>query len=110
VQLAAVDLQISPNPAQPGEAVTFSFRLTVIPAQAYTVVALVDGTEHIQTDGFAAVDGPVSVEMGDASDLITRYGLGMHVGAVEVRLEDRNRTTSANRTFELQEAPPPPPP
>ena len=107
LRLAATGLRVSPDPAQPGQTVSYSFTLTVIPAHDFTVVARIDGTEQARVTRFEAVDGPFVLDVGDAGDLIARYGLGMHVGAVEVRLEDRNRTTSASRTFELQATPPP---
>jgi hypothetical protein len=109
LRLAATDLEISPNPAQAGDAVSFSFTLTVIPEQGYTVIALIDGTERTRVSGFESVDGPFVIDVGDAGDLISQYGLGTHLGAVEVRLQDQSRTATANRTFVLREPPPPTP-
>lgn len=88
---------------------SFSFTLTVIPEQGCTVIALIDGTERTRARRFEAVDGPFVIDVGDAGDLISQYGLGMHLGAVEVRLDDQSRTATANRTFVLQEPSPPPP-
>lgn len=106
LRLAATDLQISPNPAQPGDTVVFAFMLTVIPAQGFTVIARIDGTERARVSGFEAVDGPMVIVVGDAGALISQYGLGMHLGAVEVRLDDGARAATANRTFVLEESPP----
>ena len=62
--LGAGDLAIFPNPAQPGDSVTFVFRLRVIPEQDYTIIAFIDSTAHVTVDGFEAVDGPVVVQVG----------------------------------------------
>lgn len=110
LQLAATNLQVTPDPAQPGQAVTFTFHLTILPAQGYTVIAFIDEVEHTRVTGFSAHDGLFPVEVGAATDLIAQYGLGTHEGAVEVRLDDRNRSATAARTFTLEESPPPPPP
>lgn len=110
--LAALDLTIYPNPAQAGDSVTFAFHLTVVPAQTYSVIVLIDGGEHLRGTRSEAVDGPFVVNVGAAADLISRYGLGTHIGEVEVRLHDENRRVgTAARTFDLQApAPPLPPP
>lgn len=70
------------------------------------MTALIDGTERRRVRRFDAVDGPFVIDVGDAGDLISQYDLGMHLGAVEVRLDDQSRTATANRTFVLQERPP----
>jgi len=110
LRLAAAGLEIFPDPAQVGDSVSFSFTLTVIPEQGFTVRALIDGTEHTRISRFEGVDGPFVIAIGAAGDLISQYGLGTHLGAVEVRLDDQSRTATANRTFVLQEPPPPPAP
>jgi hypothetical protein len=108
VLLSAGNLEITPNPAQPGQVVSFSFTLTVVPAQVYSVIVLIDGAEHSRLTRSDAVDGPAVVAVADAAELISRYGAGVHTGAIEVRLHDQNRTAgTAARTFELQNAPAP---
>lgn len=107
--LAATSLEITPNPAQPGDLVKFTFHLALVPEQSFTVVALVDGVEHSSKTEVAAVDGPYDVELGDAGDLIATYGAGAHVASIEVRLNDRGRVArTADKVFELQESAPPP--
>jgi hypothetical protein len=107
--LSASNLEITPNPAQAGQAVTFTFTLTVIPGQGFTIIVLIDGTEHSRLTRFEAVeDRLIVVDLGDAAALISRYGLGTHIGGIEVRLHDQNRTAgTATKMFELQNAPPP---
>ena len=107
--LRARDLEISPNPAQAGDSVSFVFRLSVIPEQDYTIVAFIDSTEHVSAAGFEAVDGPFVLTVGAADDLIAQYGLGIHTGHVEVRVPARDRMAgTAGVSFELRMAPPPP--
>ena len=108
VALSASNLEITPNPAQPGQAVSFAFTLTVLPGQGFTLIVLIDGAEHTRFTRSEAVNGPVVLDLGDAAALITRYGLGTHLGAIEVRLQEQNRTVgTAARAFELQNAPTP---
>lgn len=105
--LGARELQISPNPAQPGDAVSFVFILSVVPEQDYTIVAFIDGTEHVTVAGFEAIDAPFVVVVGAADDLITEYGLGTHTAYIEVRLKQGRTARTADVGFELREAPPP---
>jgi len=103
--LAARELEIGPSPAQPGDTVTFVFQLTVIPAQSYTVIVLIDGTEHLRVTRVEAVNGPFESKLGDAADLIARYGVGTHTGDIEVRLNERSRIArTASREFVLEAA------
>jgi hypothetical protein len=105
VALGIRSLEISPNPAQPGDSVSFFFWLTVVPEQDYTVIAFIDSTEQVTQDAMEGVDGPVVLPVGAADDLITRFGLGTHTAYVEVRLKGQSRTArTADRSFELQAA------
>jgi len=100
--LGAGQLEISPNPAQPGDSVSFVFRLRVVPGQDYTVIAFIDSTSHESVDGFEAVDGPFVVQVGTADDLIARYGLGTHSAYVEVRLKEGRTARTADESFDLE--------
>ena len=103
-------LEVSPNPAQPGDAVSFAFWLSVVPEQDYTLTAFIDSTAELTEEGFAAVDGPYVMAVGTADDLIASYGLGTHTAHIEVRLTDRDKTArTLPVTFELQAAQPVPP-
>ena len=103
--LGAGNLEVAPNPAQPGDVVSFVFRLSVIPEQDYTITAFIDSTSHMTVDGFEAVDGPFVLQVGTADELIAAYGLGTHTAYVEVRLLGHNRTAqTAEKAFELVEA------
>ncbi len=105
--LAAQELEISPSPALPGDTVTFVFQLTVVPAQSYTVIVLIDGTEHLRVTRVELVNGPFEIKLGDAADLIARYGAGTHTGDIEVQLNERSRIArAASREFVLEAAAP----
>lgn len=102
ILLSATNLDIAPDPARPGDAVSFVFRLTLIPGQRFTVSAMIDGERHTSVSGNDVSDGPFTVDVGDAGDLITRYGEGTHTGFVEVLLEDGGRSArTASRSFQL---------
>ena len=107
LHVSVTGLEISPNPAHAGEAVSFSFDLVVVPEQGFTLIILIDGTEHTRITRFAAEDGPVAIDVGDAAGLIAAYGLGNHDAAIEVRLDHGARTATARRTFTLEEPLPP---
>ncbi|MBI4419262.1 MAG: hypothetical protein HY560_00405 [Gemmatimonadetes bacterium] len=105
--LAARELEIGPNPAQPGDTVTFVFQLTVVPAQSFTVIVLIDETEHTRVTRDELANGPFEIKVGDAADLIARYGVGTHTGNIEVQLNERNRITGTqSREFTLEAASP----
>lgn len=105
--LSAGQLEIGPNPAQPGDTVSFVFQLTIVPAQSYTVIALIDGMEHQRATRTETINGPFETKVGDAADLIARYGPGTHTGGIEVQLHERNRIArTASRQFVLESATP----
>lgn len=105
--LAAQELEIGPSPAQPGDTVTFVFQLTVIPEQSFTVIVLIDGTEHLRVTRVEAANGPFEIKVGDAADLIARYGAGTHTGGIEVQLNERNRIARTQaKDFVLETAAP----
>jgi hypothetical protein len=108
LHVSVTRLEVSPNPAHAGEPVSFSFDLTVIPEQGFTLIVRIDGIEHTRITRFAAEDGPFTIDAGDAADLIASYGLGNHDAVIEVRLDDGASTATAARTFTLEEPPPPP--
>ena len=100
--LSITSLDIAPSPAQAGDSIVFSFKLTVQPEQGYALILLIDGTEHARISRFEAIDAPLAISAGEAGDLIATYGLGTHEGAVVVRLNDGGRSTTASHTFVLQ--------
>jgi hypothetical protein len=105
-RLAATNFQIVPNPAHPGDSVIFAFSLIVVPAQQFTVTALIDGSPHTSQVRTEAVAGPFVISVGAAADLMLQYGAGVHEGAIEVRLRDGGRTATTTHTFLLEEPPP----
>lgn len=90
--LFATDLDVQPDTAQAGDTVAFVFYLQAIPSQTITVKALVDGTEMVTLESAGLFDGMYSVDVGDAADLIARFGTGTHGGQVEVRSLEEGRT------------------
>ncbi|GBD32489.1 hypothetical protein HRbin33_01456 [bacterium HR33] len=105
--LVAGDLEVFPNPAQPGDSVKFVFQLTVVPKSRYVAKVLINDTEHLRLERFEAINGPMEINLGDAADLIARYGEGIHRGLVEVEVTDRSVIArSGERDFLLQSASP----
>lgn len=103
LHLSARELVISPNPAVPGEAVTATFVLSLIPVQAHTIIVVIDDIEHLRETSSDAPDIPVVLDLGDAADLIAEYGTGAHAARIIVHVDDEvTRTRSVN--FELNES------
>lgn len=101
--LVAGDLEIFPNPAEPGDSVKFVFQLTLVPKHRYLAKVLINETEHLRVERFEAINGPVEINVGDAADLIARYGEGLHRGVVEVEVTDKSQIVrSGARDFVLQ--------
>lgn len=104
--LAASDLEFAPNPARPGDSVVVSFRLTLVPKHEYVAVVLIDGREHLRVTRFEAVNGPVLFTLGDAADLIARYGAGTHRGSAEIQVTAKSAIAKAgDREFVLEAGP-----
>lgn len=102
--LSAARLEIAPNPAQAGDLVVASFVLTLVPTESHTIILYVDDEEEARLTSSDPRAGPVSLDLGDAADLIANYGTGAHSASVEVRLNERGdivRTQSYD--FELQD-------
>lgn len=96
-------LDIVPNPAQQGDAVTFNFNLIVVPERTFTVTLFIDDTEHASQTLQQRYDGPFEFSVGDAGDLIAEYGLGTHSARVAVSIQEDNRVFETSTTnFELQ--------
>lgn len=110
VAVSASGLEVIPNPAHAGDSVSFVFALVVVPRQAFTVTIRIDGVEHSRESRNEEINDLVIKPLGDAADLISTYGLGTHLGSVEVRLADGGRSATSTRTFELQDPPAPPAP
>jgi hypothetical protein len=105
--LSASSLDIGPNPAAPGDVVVASFFLTLAPLQRYTVIVLIDGTEHQRETRSDAPPRPYVITLGDAADLISTYGTGVHSVRIEVRAEEEGETTRTQSVnLELREAVP----
>lgn len=85
--LSTSRLDIGPNPAVPGDDVTASFILSLIPTQTHTITVFIDNVEHLSVTSAGAPTIPVIVEMGDAAGLIAMYGEGVH--AVHIAVEAR---------------------
>ncbi len=88
--MVAGDLEVFPNPAQPGDSVKFVFQLTLVPKHRYVAKVLINDTEHLRLERFEAINGPMEINLGDAADLIARYGEGTHRGSVEVEVTEKS--------------------
>jgi hypothetical protein len=98
--MSASDLAISPSPAVPGDAVTATFLLSLLPTQRHTIIVIIDETEHMRVTSSEAPSIPVVLQLGDAADLIEAYGTGEHDAYIIVHAnDDASRTQSAR--FEL---------
>lgn len=105
--LSTSNLEIGPDPAQPGDVVVASFILTLVPTQSHTIIVFIDDTEHLSVTSSEPPAAPTLLEIGDAADLIDTYGTGVHSAYVEVRLNERNETSRTQAdSFELQDAAP----
>jgi hypothetical protein len=108
--LSLRNLEIAPNPAQPGQPVSFVVDLVVIPEHNFTITALIDDEVHTSETRQALFDGLFEFEMGDAADMIAQYGVGLHLGQVRIRLNDGGQTSQTQQVqFELQDTPAPAP-
>jgi hypothetical protein len=98
--MSASDLAISPSPAVPGDTVTATFLLSLLPTQRHTIIVIIDGTEHMRVTSSEAPSIPVVLQLGDAADLIEAYGTGEHAASIIVHANDDVSRTQSRR-FEL---------
>lgn len=85
----------------------FVFNLTLVPRHQYVAKVLINGNEYLRISRFEAINGPVEINVGDAADLIARFGAGTHRGAVEVEIPDRSVVArSGEKDFTLQRSSP----
>jgi hypothetical protein len=105
--LSTSNLQIGPDPAVPGDMVVALFVLRLVPTQRHTIVLMIDNTEHLRLTSDEAPANPVILDLGDAADLIAKYGVGAHSAFVEVHAHEANETTrTQSASFQLNEATP----
>ena len=106
-QLSAFNLEIGPNPAEPGDMVVAAFNLVLTPRQPYTVIVTIDGEEHSRATHNDLPSFVQTIQLGDAADLIAAYGAGVHSARVEVVAEEKNESSrTQSRSFEVRPAPP----
>jgi len=91
--LSTSNLEIGPTPAIPGDMVVASFRLRLLPIQSHTIIVFIDTEEHLRVTSSQAPAFPVVLELGDAADLIARYGTGDHAVFIEVHANEANEST-----------------
>lgn len=107
LQLSAFDLQIAPNPAVPGDQVVASLAVILVPVQRHTIIVTIDNTEHLRVTSTEAPPRPYVIALGDAADLIARYGAGTHAARVEVRAEESDESARTQTVgFELRQPAP----
>jgi hypothetical protein len=106
-RLRASDLEIGPNPAVPGDQMVATFIVILAPTQRHTVILTINDTEHSRVTSNDAPEIPYVISLGDAADLIARYGTGTHSARVEVHAEEANESArTQSETFELRDAAP----
>jgi hypothetical protein len=106
-QLSAFNLEIGPNPAEPGDMVVAAFNLHLAPRQPYTVILTIDEEEHSRVTHNDQPSVVQTIVLGDAADLIATYGEGVHEVRVEVVAEEDNESArTQSKAFELRLAPP----
>ena len=104
--LEVYELQVVPATAQPGDEVSLTFQLTAISSGSITLLALIDNDEFTSQTIPGAFAGPFEWILGDAAELIDRYGTGTHSAAVSAVDIGTGTTVSTNpATFELVAAP-----
>ncbi|MGH7449202.1 MAG: hypothetical protein ACRELT_16635, partial [Longimicrobiales bacterium] len=91
------------SPAVPGDAVTATFLLSLIPTQRHTIIVIIDDTEHMRVTSSEPPAIPVVLEIGDAADLIEVYGTGEHDAHILVHANDESARTRSAR-FRLDAA------
>lgn len=102
--ISTSDLAISPNPAAPGDAVVASFILNLVPQQSHTVIVVIDDTEHLRVTSSDDTRAPITIQLGDAADLIAQYGTGEHAAYVRVIANESDEATRTQAVgFELRE-------
>ena len=105
--LAASNLEIGPNPAVAGDQMVATVIVSLLPTQRNTIILTIDDQEHFRVSSNEAPAIPFIIELGDASGLIAKYGLGMHSARVEVRAEDDDESARTQSvSFELRDATP----
>lgn len=103
--MSASELTVGPSPAVPGDTVVASFFLSLLPIQSHTVIVIIDGEEHMRVTSSEAPAIPVTLELGDAADLISEYGTGEHDVYVMVHAGDE-ATGTQSVVLQLNASPP----
>jgi hypothetical protein len=91
--LSMSGFDLGPSPASPGQTVVVSFVLNLVPSQRHTIRVFIDGAEHMSVTRTENPPAPVILELGDAADLIARYGVGVHVVYIETEAHDSGGAT-----------------
>ena len=102
VTIEAFDLQVVPSPAQEGDFVSLYFTLTVVASGTVVLAAMIDDEEYSTQTAPRLFSGVFEWGLGDAGDLIDRFGLGDHTVQVQVRAPDSDRVATTELvTFTL---------
>lgn len=102
--LSASNLDIGPNPAEPGELMVATVLVSMLPTQPHTIFFFVDGEEYLRVSSDDAPQIPVILDLGDAADMIAEFGVGVHSAHVVVRMDDQGESARTEAViFELVE-------
>ena len=100
--LEVYELQVVPSPAQAGDEVSLTFELIAISSGSITLLVLIDNDEYTSQTIPGAFAGPFEWILGDAAELIDRYGAGIHSAAISVVDIGTGTSVSTNPvSFEL---------
>lgn len=91
--LSAGTLIIAPNPAGPGDVMSATFILNLLPQQRHTMIVYIDEKEHMRETSDALQQHPVVLVLGSADDLIAEYGTGEHVAYVFIEARGEQTRT-----------------
>lgn len=102
--ISTSQMAVSPNPAVPGDAVVATFVLNLVPQQSHTMIVVIDDTEHLRLTSSDDTRAPITIQLGDAADLIAEYGTGEHAAYVRVIANESDEATRTQAVgFELRE-------
>ena len=97
--LSARNLEVFPATAVPGDTVSYTLFVTVVPSQEFAVVGMIDGIEHVSADVLGVYEAFYTLTIGGAAELIAAYGTGTHRARVEIRLKQSGKVVRSNEAF-----------
>ena len=107
VTLEVFNLSVVSSPGQEGDLVSLNFTLTVLTSGSVGITAMIDDEAYSTHTAPRLFSDVFTWEIGDAGDLIERFGLGDHTARVQVHDPASDRTAISELvTFSLIAAAP----